>query len=92
MLDLYTNYPVLDFLENNFVKDLKKIKSYEESKPKSLDLLAKLYYNNVNSWWIIALYNDIIDPFEVPNKIIKIPNYFEVQNLYADYKIKEKMK
>ena len=91
MLDIFTNYPVLDFLSNNFVNDLKNIKRYEEDTPKNLDYLAKKHYDDVNYWWIIALYNDIIDPFNVPNKIIKLPNITQVEELYFKYKIKEKL-
>jgi hypothetical protein len=93
MLDIFTNYPILDFLENNFVNDLKKIKNFvEDNNSKNLDFLAKKYYNNVGWWWVIALYNDIVDPFNVDLDIIKIPDFFEVENLYTDYKIKEKLK
>ena len=94
MLDLsiFQNYPVLDFLSNqNFIKDLKKIKNYEEFSSENLDFLAKKYYNNTGYWWIIALYNDIVNPFNVDkNKILKIPELFEVESLFMDYVLKAK--
>ena len=92
MLDIFRTYPILDFLSNDFVNDLKKIKKYEEDTSKNLDFLAKKFYNDVNYWWIIALYNDIVDPFNINLDIIKIPDFYEVENLYNDYKIKEKIK
>jgi hypothetical protein len=92
MIDLYHTYPILDLLENDFYKDLKKIKNFEENNTiKELDFLAKKYYNNVSYWWIIALYNDIVDPFNVDLDIIRIPDLYEVMQLYNDYKVKEKL-
>ena len=92
MLDLYKNYPILDFLENDFIKDIKKIKKFIEVSDKNLDYLAKKYYNNLDYWWIIAIYNDIIDPFNIEKDIIKVPDINYVENIYMDYIIKKGMK
>jgi len=90
MIEIFKNYPILDFLENNFVKDLKKIKDVKEDVG-DLDFLAKKYYHKPELFWIIALYNDIDDPFNIEKEVfLKIPNYNEVENLYLDYIIKGK--
>lgn len=40
-----------------------------------LDLLAYKYYGNALLWWVIALANDIYDPFDVPvGSILRIPD------------------
>ena len=70
-------------------KDIKNIKNFKEDKEKNLDFLAKKYYNNVEYWWVIAIYNDIIDPFDFEKEIIRIPDINEVENIYMDYKIQE---
>ena len=90
---LYKKSDILNILENSFVDELKKIKSYEvELNSKNLDLISLEYYNDASLWWIIALYNDIVDPFNVTNKEIKVPNFFEVNSLYSDYIINESEK
>ena len=39
-----------------------------------IDLLAYKYYGNARFWWIIALANEIIDPFDLPvNTQLRIP-------------------
>ena len=39
-----------------------------------LDLIAFNYYGNSSMWWIIAIANNIIDPFIVPAGLtLKIP-------------------
>ncbi len=47
-------------------KNVKKTASYAVHKVTPDDTLHKLalkYYNNPTYWWIIASYNDILDPF-----------------------------
>lgn len=40
-----------------------------------LDLIAYQYYKNPTLWWVIAYFNNIIDPFEVPaGTVLKIPS------------------
>lgn len=47
-----------------------------------LDILSTLYYDTPRFWWIIALANDIIDPFCLPvGKTIRIP---ELISLYDE--------
>ena len=89
---IYTGYPILDFLENDFVKNLKKIKNFKEDTDKNLDFLAKKYCNNIKYWWIIALYNDIVDPFNVDKSIIKIPEINEVESILLDLQVQKGLK
>ena len=39
-----------------------------------LDIIANSYYNSPRYWWVIALANDINDPFDVPKGVtLRIP-------------------
>lgn len=39
-----------------------------------LDIVANMYYYTPKYWWVIALANYIIDPFDVPmNTVLRIP-------------------
>ena len=39
------------------------------------DLLSQNQYENTNFWWIILLYNDITDPFEIKiGDLLRIPD------------------
>lgn len=56
-----------------------RIKNNEVSR---LDILAHLYYKNPLLWWVIALANDIHDPFLPldPGTLIRIP---AIETLYG---------
>ena len=47
----------------------------------TLDSLALYYYNNPTYYWIIADFNDILNPFIqlVPNSTLKIPTFATVE-------------
>lgn len=48
----------------------------------SLDSLALKYYNDPTYWWIIAYFNDIIDPFKTLKDkfdVIKIPSISSIE-------------
>jgi len=74
-----------DFLSNDFVNKLKKL-NYISIEEDNLDTLALKHYTDLNMWWVIALYNDIINPFEV--NVVKIPDMISVKTLIKDYIIK----
>lgn len=45
------------------------------SEDNRLDLIANKYYSNPQYWWMIAMANNIIDPFVlVPGTTIIVPN------------------
>ena len=47
---------------------------------KRIDLIAWKYYRDVNLWWIIAEFNNIINPLEIPvGTTLKIPSYERIQ-------------
>lgn len=44
-----------------------------------LDFIAQEYLNNPYHWWILAEYNNIVNPFDVPSGTeIKIPDSYEL--------------
>jgi len=89
-MEFFNNYPILE-IPKDFLINLKNIKDYKETKIKELDYIAKIYYGDVDYWWVITLYNDIINPFEVDLDIIKVPNFLEVQNIISDFKIQKEL-
>lgn len=41
-----------------------------------LDIIANKYYGNPDFFWMIAIANNIIDPFIItPGEVIRIPNF-----------------
>lgn len=52
----------------------------------SLDEVAFSSYGEdmESAWWIIAIYNDIINPYIVSNIDMKIPNLAEVDDILID--------
>ena len=53
----------------------------------TLDSLALKYYNNPTLWWLIAYFNDILDPFKPlldSFEIIKIPSSSSIK--FGDFR------
>ena len=47
---------------------------------KRIDLIAWKYYRDVNLWWIIAEFNNINNPLEIPvGTTLRIPAYERIQ-------------
>ena len=47
---------------------------------KRIDLIAWKYYRDVNLWWIIAEFNNINNPLEIPvGTTLRIPTYERIQ-------------
>ena len=47
---------------------------------KRIDLIAWKYYRDVNLWWVIAEFNNISNPLEIPTgTTLRIPSYSRVQ-------------
>lgn len=55
-------------LRLNKIKTIEKDK-YVESNGRTLSYIAYDIYGDVNYWTLLAIYNDIVDPFIVPSKI-----------------------
>lgn len=46
-----------------------------------LDIISNKYYNTPRFWWVIALANNIIDPFDIPqNTVLRIPVIVSLYN------------
>lgn len=46
-----------------------------------LDIIANQYYNTPRFWWVIALANNIIDPFDIPvGTTLRIPTIISLYN------------
>ena len=46
-----------------------------------LDIIASKYYNTPRFWWVIALANYILDPFDVPvDTVLRIPSIVSLYN------------
>jgi hypothetical protein len=97
-IKLYFNFNqnIYDFLSNqSLIDDIKNIKKFEYVNSKNIDLdyISEKYLDDINLWWVLALYNDIIDPFTKDNKdIIKVPNSFILTNILGEHLIKKEYK
>ena len=52
-----------------------------------LDLLSQEAYETPFLWWVIAIVNDLIDPFDSSkvNTLISIPSLEDIYNFYDTY-------
>jgi len=83
---------VIDFLaiNNPFIDGLNKL-SYKTIEIDSsllgrLDIISYRNYNTVDLWWIIAIFNNIVDIRGFKNTVIKLPDISELDNLIAKTK------
>lgn len=85
---------VVDLLgESYFLTKLRGLKNYSEfdvtiEYRNRLDLIAYKVYENVELWWIIAYYNNIVNPLNFTNLKLKIPSYTDLVNIGMETRIK----
>ena len=72
-------------LKNKFLADVDSFTNYEVKESElRWDILSNKFYGTPELWWVIALFNDITDPFQVFQteglklKIIKPENIKEI--------------
>jgi hypothetical protein len=80
---------IRDFISSSFIKEVLNIKEFipvEVNESYELDKFAFEYYQDYNKWWIIGLYNNIINPFEEfqETRTIKIPLLMEIDNCISN--------
>lgn len=86
---------VLDYdLSNSyfylFTSDPEKLRYYQLEREDSgrPDMISFKAYNQMDFWWIILKFNDIIDPFSelVEGVVLKIPQITEINTWYTKVK------
>jgi hypothetical protein len=85
ILPLFINLPEIFFSEFDNYHTITEIDKFR------LDLIAHRFYIQVEYWWIIALANEILDPFNIPiNKILRIPSEEVVINKWLQRPLKKR--
>jgi len=94
-LETYITYSpevgIYDYLapkSKEFINDLKAVtyNHQEVLTTNLLDAVSEKYYDSEDLWWILAIYNDILNPLDIPdNTIIFIPNQGELEELFLKY-------
>lgn len=79
----------LEMVDGNFVRflsELKYDKSFmvTEAVAGRLEFISYQLYKTINLWWVIGLYNGIVNPFKevVAGKIIKIPTKDSIDSYF----------
>lgn len=49
-----------------------------------LDEISNKVYNTEQLWWVIGIYNSILDPMNITPQTINIPSLSEIENLFLD--------
>ena len=73
----------------NFKTYIRRTLSYASFLPEyvgNLDALAKKVYGTEKLWWVIALINDITDPYteDLVGTLLKLPNILDINDFYVD--------
>lgn len=86
----YEFYPELGIYDitndGKFNTELKKL-NYAKSistKNRLLDDISFEHYDTEKLWWIIMLYNNIVDPFNYPNTTIYLPALSDIEKCLLD--------
>jgi len=73
---------IYDNIENETLKKIKELDSDGSVQfDKELDAIAYDIYEDEQLYWVIAVYNDIIDGLKPDNRYLSYPNKNEVINL-----------
>jgi hypothetical protein len=82
ILDGSTSY-IETFNKSDIVKSEEdKFHTVLTEQENRLDIIANIYYKDPSFSWVVALANDIIDPFVVPvGTILRIPPIVSLYNL-----------
>lgn len=78
---LYSIHDIINRTElYNIIREYPKT-YWVNSHFKRLDILSYEIYDSVDKWLILAVYNEIIDPFIIPERIFFIPKNDLIQML-----------
>ena len=80
IIDFDDNKTYLESANNfNLSNTVSKYHVVEPIEEGRLDMISQIYYGDPQLYWVIALANNIIDPFTVmQGSILKIPEYNEL--------------
>ncbi len=78
----------LDVLDARLISRIRSIRTwspYVWQNGVNLPNLSFRYYRNTTAFWVIAIYNGIVDPMSIQEgEIIKIPAYTDITQVLAD--------
>lgn len=49
-----------------------------------LDEISKKVYNTERLWWVIGIYNNILDPMNISSRNINIPALSDIEDLFLN--------
>ena len=87
-LELDKETGLYDFLSNpTFISQLKKLdyKSTVTVTNRELDELALDVYETEDLWWVLAIYNDVINPYDFSNNLLYAPSKVDLEKLFLEY-------
>lgn len=83
-----TRVDILDYLAASYTNMRQDVQStvlhkVTENDATHPDLISFKYYEREDLWWIICMYNSIVNPLTelTVGKVLRIPNLVEVNNL-----------
>lgn len=87
--DLIGQDPYLAMLDGHQIQFIKSLQTYAihtviGHEDGNLPLLAYAYHKNINTWWIIGMYNGVIDPYEdlPPGTRLNIPSLESIEDFF----------
>ncbi len=85
-VDPVTGYA--DFLMSEFLVNLKELPTakFINVSNEFLDAVSHKEYGTEQLWWVLAYYNDIIDPMNPGVVVVRIPDLYDIENLMLRYR------
>jgi len=78
----------LDVLDGRLISRIREIRSwtpYQYEHGANLPNLSYRFYGKTTAYWIIAIYNGIVDPLSIQEgQVLKIPAFSEITRALAD--------
>lgn len=82
---------IYDIVDSYFLTELSQlptIGTYTVTTDNRPDLLSYEIYNNVNYWWILLLYNNLMNFRLTVGQVIRYPSLEAIENMYFQLKAK----
>jgi len=86
-LEYIPSLGIYESIDNKFVEEIKKVQyqSIVNVNGRLLDEIAHVELNNSDMWWMIGVYNDVVDPFKISQTKLYIPNGSQLEALSFKY-------
>jgi hypothetical protein len=84
--------PFLGFLDLSYINMVRKLRydrvhTVNQSEEGNLQLISFTYYNTIELWWILAMYNGVVNPITevITGLRLKVPTLTSIEDYFREH-------